>query len=95
MNSDTTMSSQATQRLIHKTWSRLCKEIKQDRLFVFCMALDELTEDDRLRLYKLLNKDLDERILTKKKEVDYDVGKGQITGITNIDGYISRLRELS
>ena len=82
--------NQATNFMLCKSWNRLNKEFKADRLYMFSLE-QELNDTQQTALYNLLKEDLEKRILTKKKEVNYDQDKGVITSITQLDSYLSQL----
>ena len=76
--------------MLQTTWTRLKKQLKADRLYIYSME-QNLTLESKKKLFQLFKKDLDDRVLTKKKEVEYDEKVGKITALINIDKYIEQI----
>tara|TARA_Y100000385_G_scaffold287233_1_gene351060 strand:+ start:7480 stop:7893 length:414 start_codon:yes stop_codon:yes gene_type:complete len=83
-------ANDVTNIMLQTTWTRLKKQLKADRLYIYSME-QNLTLESKKKLFQLFKKDLDDRVLTKKKEVEYDEKVGKITALINIDKYIEQI----
>ena len=86
----TSINAKASNLMFKKPWSRLNSQLKSDRLFVFCMNLN-LSQTNKKNLYKILKRDLENKILSKKKEVVYDLEDTQIKEIPRLKSYLDEL----
>jgi hypothetical protein len=82
--------SKISDQFLRKPWNRLNLQLKADRLFVYCMGLD-LEKAKKLALFRLMKADLQKRILTKKKEVEYCLDKGVVLSIFHLKSYLEKI----
>lgn len=68
-----------------KKWKCMNKELKYDRLAEFCTR-----NNYKEKILKRLIKGIDNKTL-KNKDVKYDIAKGQITEIHDIDEHIKKI----
>ena len=84
-------TNDVTNIMLQTTWTRLKKQLKADRLYIYSMEQQNLSLENKKKLFQLFKKDLDDRVLTKKKEVEYDDKVGKIKTLINIDKYIEKI----
>ena len=76
--------------VFNKPWNRLRKELQADRLYVYCQNMD-LNQIQKKKLYKLFKQDLEDKILTKKDAVEYDIANQEIVTVSKINIYLENL----
>lgn len=86
----TSVNATASNLILKRPWSRLNSQLKADRLYVYCMAL-EIEEMEKKKLYQIFKRDLGDKILSKKKEVIYDQEKTFIKEIPRLKSYFEEL----
>ena len=86
----TSVNARASNLILKKPWSRLNSQLKADRLYVYCMAL-KIDKKEKKQLYQIFKRDLEKKILSKKKEVIYDSEETKITEIPRLKFYLDEL----
>ena len=74
--------------LFKKAWNRLRKDVQADRLYVYCQHLD-LTAVQKSALFGVFKQDLENKVLTKKGAVKYNVDTQEIVAVKDIDVYLN------